>query len=137
MPTKIQVKNIFLADDDDDDVVIFNEIISDITKDITVTVAVNGRELMNLLQGVTVLPELIFLDVNMPLKNGLQCLQEIKNNYDWKDIKIVVYSTSAQPQQVEMAYKQGADLFLQKSISYADFKQALEKLLKIEVPYTL
>jgi CheY-like chemotaxis protein len=135
MPINMQVKSIFLAEDDDDDVVIFNEILSDITKDIKVIVAINGIELMNLLQEATVLPELIFLDLNMPLKNGFQCLEEIKNNDDWKDIRMIVCSTSAQPQQVEKAYKQGADLYLQKLPSYTDFKQAIENCLKTEKPY--
>jgi CheY-like chemotaxis protein len=135
MPINMQVKSIFLAEDDDDDVVIFNEILSDITRDITLTVAINGVELMNLLQEATVLPELIFLDLNMPIKNGFQCLEEIKNNGNWKDIRIIVYSTSAQPQQVEKAYKQGADLYLQKLTSYTDFKQAIEHCLKTEEPY--
>jgi CheY-like chemotaxis protein len=133
MPTT-KVKSIFLAEDDEDDVVIFNEIMSDLAKNITVTVAVNGMELMNLLQKITILPELIFLDLNMPLKNGFECLQEIKSNNDWKEIKIVVYSTSAQPQQVDKAYKGGADLYLQKSTSYTDFKQAVENCLNTEIP---
>jgi CheY-like chemotaxis protein len=134
MPTT-KVKGIFLAEDDEDDVVIFSEIMLDIAKSITVTVAVNGMELMNLLRTAKILPELIFLDLNMPLKNGFECLQEIKSNEDWKDIRIVVYSTSAQPHQVERAYKRGADLYIQKATSYNDFKQAVENCLTIEKPY--
>ncbi len=133
----MEVKNIFLAEDDEDDVVIFNEILLDIGKEITITVAVNGFELMILLQNTTVLPELIFLDLNMPIKNGFQCLEEIKSNEVWKDIRIIMYSTSAQPQQVEKAYKQGADLYLQKPTSYTDFKQAIENCLKTEKLKTL
>jgi CheY-like chemotaxis protein len=132
MPTKMEVKSIFLAEDDEDDVVIFNEILLDIGKEINMTVAVNGFELMRLLQNARVLPELIFLDLNMPLKNGFQCLEEIRSNGDWKDIRIIMYSTSAQPQQIEKAYKQGADLYLQKPTSYTEFKQAIENCLITE-----
>ncbi len=123
------VKNIFLAEDDEDDVVIFNEIMSDITDSIVVTIAPNGMELMKLLQDESLQPELIFLDLNMPLKNGFECLQEIKRNEAWKNITIIMYSTSAQLQQVEKAYKQGADLYIQKSTSYSDFKLAVEKCI--------
>jgi CheY-like chemotaxis protein len=124
-----KVKNIFLAEDDEDDVVIFIEILSDIAKDINVTVAVNGNELINLLKKSEILPEVIFLDVNMPLKNGFQCLQEIKASEEWKGIKTIVYSTSAQPQQIEKAYQYGADLYIQKSTSYTDFKQYIKNCL--------
>lgn len=109
---------------------------SDVAKDITVTIVANGIELMNLLQLVRTLPELIFLDLNMPLKNGFECLQQIKTNEDWRDIKVVVYSTSAQVQQVEKAYKQGADLYLQKSTSYTDFKQAVRNCLDPKITFT-
>jgi CheY-like chemotaxis protein len=129
MPAMSKVKNIFLAEDDEDDVVIFIEILSDITKDINVAVAVNGIELISLLKRSEILPEVIFLDVNMPLKNGFQCLQEIKDNEEWKGIKIIVYSTSAQPQQIKKAYQHGADLYLQKSTSYKDFKQSIKNCL--------
>lgn len=132
----MEVKNIFLAEDDEDDVVIFNEILLDIGRDITITIAANGFELIGLLQNATLLPELIFLDLNMPIKNGFQCLEEIKSNEDWKDIRVIMYSTSAQPQQVEKAYKQGADLYLQKPTSYTDFKLAVENCLKSEKPKT-
>jgi CheY-like chemotaxis protein len=124
-----EIKSIFLAEDDEDDVVIFSEILLDITKEITLKVAANGIELMSLLKKSMELPEVIFLDINMPLKNGFQCLQEIKGNAKWKGIRTIVYSTSAHPQQIEKAYQDGADLFLQKSTSYVDFKQSLQKCL--------
>jgi CheY-like chemotaxis protein len=136
MQTKTGVKSIFLAEDDDDDVVIFNAIMSDIAQDVNVTIAVNGMELMNLLQKTTVLPELIFLDINMPLKNGFQCLQEIKSNDDWKGIGVILYSTSAPTQQVDKAYTLGADFYLQKSTSYADFRRSIENCLQMERPYS-
>lgn len=129
MLTTSKINHIFLADDDEEDVLLFNEILFDISKEITVTVSVNGVELMNLLKKISTLPEIIFLDLNMPLKNGFQCLQEIKANDAWNSIKIIMYSTSAHPQQIEKAYQYGADLCFQKSTNYTDFKELLVKCL--------
>jgi len=129
MPTANKIKHIFLAEDDEDDVLLFNQILSDISREITVTVSVNGVELMNLLKETVTLPNIIFLDLNMPLKNGFQCLQEIRSNVDWNGIKIIMYSTSAHPHQIEKAYQHGADLYIQKATNYIDFKELLKKCI--------
>lgn len=129
MSTANKIKHIFLAEDDEDDVLLFNQILSEISGEITVTVSVNGVELMNLLKETGTLPEIIFLDLNMPLKNGFQCLQEIRNNDAWKGIKIIMYSTSAHPHQIEKAYQSGADLYIQKATNYIDFKELLKKCI--------
>jgi len=129
MTSSSKVKHIFLAEDDEDDILLFNDILYDISKEINVTVSVNGVELMNLLKRSLTLPKIIFLDLNMPLKNGFQCLQEIRSNDDWNGIKIFMYSTSAHPQQIEKAYQHGADLYFQKATNYTDFKELLKKCI--------
>lgn len=129
MPTANKINHIFLAEDDEDDVLLFIEILSDISKEINITVSVNGVELMNLLIETVTLPQIIFLDLNMPLKNGFQCLQEIRSNDDWNGIKVIMYSTSAHPHQIEKAYQHGADLYIQKATNYIDFKKLLKKCI--------
>lgn len=128
---KIQIKNVILAEDDEEDVLLFETVLSELNQDIKVVVATDGNELMKILKQVATLPEMIFLDLNMPHKNGFECLREIKSNEKWNSIKIVILSTSSQPQQIETAYKGGADLYLAKPVSYSLFKSMMEKCLSL------
>jgi CheY-like chemotaxis protein len=128
---ELQIKNVLIAEDDEEDVFLFKTVLSELNQDIIVTVATDGNVLMAFLKQATLLPEMIFLDLNMPHKNGFECLTEIKGNAQWNSIKIVILSTSSQPQQIETAYKGGADLYLAKPVSYTHFKNMMEKCLNL------
>ena len=123
---------LFLAEDDDEDKELFTYIISEISPDIKISVANNGIKFMSLLDNATQLPDFIFLDLNMPLKTGFECLQEIKNSEKWKQIKTIILSTSSYPEQIEEVYKLGADLYLEKPNSYSRFKDSLSKCLQMD-----
>jgi CheY-like chemotaxis protein len=126
-----KIKNVLLAEDDEEDVLLFNNVLSELNQNILVTVAADGILLMTFLKQAITLPEMIFLDLNMPHKNGFECLSEIKGNESWNNIKIIILSTSSQPQQIENAYKGGADLYLAKPVSYTQFKHMIEKCLSL------
>ena len=123
--------NVLLAEDDEDDILLFKTVLSELNHNIPVTVATNGILLMAFLKQASTLPEMIFLDLNMPHKNGFECLSEIKSNEKLNSIKIVILSTSSQRQQIENAYKGGADLCLTKPVSYTQFKNMMEKCLSL------
>jgi len=114
-----------MADDDDEDVDIFKDALTDLAYDLNLEVAANGIELMKMLGESEVSPELIFLDLNMPLKNGMVCLQEIKANQRWKDVKVIILSTSSHQDQKKAAYDKGADFYMVKSSNYVDFKNSI------------
>jgi len=122
-------KKIMMADDDEEDVDLFKDVLSDLAMDVHLQVAANGIELMKMLEVTEVFPELIFLDLNMPLKNGIICLQEIKSNPFWKNIKVIILSTSSHQDQIKVAYDKGADFYLTKSASYTDFKNTVAACL--------
>jgi CheY-like chemotaxis protein len=126
-----QIKNLLLAEDDEEDVFLFKTVLSELNQDMLVTVATDGNFLMTILKQAITLPEMIFLDLNMPYKNGFECLSEIKSNEKWNSIKIIILSTSSQPQQIKDAYKDGADLYLAKPVSYTQFKNMIEKCLSL------
>lgn len=126
---KIKINNVLLAEDDEDDVHLFTTVLAELNQDILVTVTTDGNLLMAFLNQTATLPEMIFLDLNMPYKNGFECLSEIKGNEKWNSIKIFVLSTSTQPQHIEDSYKGGADLYLAKPTSYTQFKNMIEKCL--------
>ncbi len=119
-----------MAEDDEEDVFLFKEVLTDLNVDVNLEVADNGIELMKMLEDAEVLPELIFLDLNMPLKNGMLCLQEIKTNQRWKNINVVMLSTSSHQDQIKAAYKKGADFYMIKATSYTDFKNAIAACLQ-------
>jgi len=129
----IKINKIILAEDDADDVDIFKDTLDDIEQGVDLKVFSNGQKLLEALQSTTDFPDIIFLDLNMPIKNGFQCLEEIKKNEPWKNLKVVILSTSSHPEQIRTAYDLGADLYLTKSTDYMSFKRNLYKCLNLEL----
>ena len=125
MFSPINPTNIFLAEDDEEDADIFKDALSDLNLHTTLTVVQNGILLMNLLETSETLPDIIFLDLNMPLKNGLQCLKEIKSSEKWKSLNTIILSTSSNKMQKEEMYSHGANSFLTKASTYQEFKNNL------------
>ncbi|HSZ71610.1 MAG TPA: response regulator [Cytophagaceae bacterium] len=126
------VKSIFIADDDSDDLMLFEDALREICKDSLLTSAKDGQQLMQILEEkVPPAPDVIFLDLNMPRKNGFECLDEIRHNAKLKNIPVVVFSTSDQPEAVNKVYEQGANHFLRKPNSFPQLKQAIKQVLAI------
>ena len=124
------IKNIYLADDDSDDVEFFYEALSDVCGSATFESGKNGMELMKkLLYPELPVPDIIFLDINMPLMNGLECLKEIKSHLHLKDIPVVMYTTSALSGTIEIAYRLGASLFMEKPSEFQELKNMLSPIL--------
>ncbi|MDB5273023.1 MAG: response regulator receiver protein [Chitinophagaceae bacterium] len=125
-------KNIFIADDDNDDLILFQDALREICKDSLLTTAKDGQQLMKILdETVPPSPDVIFLDLNMPRKNGFECLDEIRLSEKLKNIPIVIFSTSDQPEAINKVYEQGASHFLTKPSSFPLLKQAIQKVLAI------
>ncbi len=119
-----------MGEDDVEDVDLFKDMLADLAVDVKLQVAANGVELMKMLEESEVFPELIFLDLNMPLKNGMFCLQEIKANQRWKDVKVIILSTSSHQDQKKAAYDNGADFYMVKLSNYLDFKNSIAACLQ-------
>jgi CheY-like chemotaxis protein len=116
-------KKILLIDDDPDDVELFceaSEEIGDIECNYCYT-AEDAKAFLNNSQK----PDYIFLDVNLPRINGRQLLIQLKNNRQWKDIPVIIYSTLKQPQQIEEFYKLGASLYLIKPSGFEALKKSI------------
>ena len=87
--------NILLADDDIDDCIFFKEALEDLPFSATLFTVSDGVQLMNYLSAKTdILPDALFLDLNMPRKSGYECLSEIRSVDKLKDIPIFIFSTS-------------------------------------------
>ena len=122
--------NILLADDDENDRMIFQEAFEEIKIKTSIHTVNNGIQLMEYLKTKnTNLPDILFLDLNMPRKNGLECLREIRNDKKLNDISIAIYSTSASEKDIEETFRLGANVYINKPTDFAILKQALAKAI--------
>jgi CheY-like chemotaxis protein len=126
-------RSIYLADDDADDCMLFEEALREVSEDSQLTTANDGVELMSLMETtVPPPPDVIFLDLNMPRKNGFECLDQIRRTLKWKDIPVVIFSTSGQEEMINNVYEKGANYFMKKPGSFPKLKQAIEQILDID-----
>src|SRR5687768_13106356 len=108
--------NIIMAEDDEDDRFLFNSAFKDLNLPHTLTFADDGIILLDVLNEQMF--DLIILDINMPRKNGLQCLELIRRNKDYDWVPVFIYSTTKNEKQIDEAYQKGANLFLKKPEGY-------------------
>lgn len=126
--------NILLADDDTDDCIFFKEALDDIQLSTSFTAVHDGEQLMQLLTDETIgLPHILFLDINMPRKNGFECLAEIKQNTRLKELLVVIFSTSFEQEVVNSLYESGAQYFIRKPSEFLQFKKIIEHTLTLIV----
>jgi CheY-like chemotaxis protein len=118
--------NILLADDDTDDCIFFKEALGELIISTDLTTVHDGEELMALLKDEkNELPHILFLDLNMPRKNGFECLSEIKQNSKLKDLPVIIFSTSFEQEVVNLLYKTGAQYFIRKPSVFLQFKEII------------
>ena len=122
--------NILLADDDPDDCNFFKKALEALQTYIHLTVVTDGEQLMNYLsENTQPLPEVLFLDLNMPRKNGFECLSEIKLNQQFNHLPVIIFSTSLEQEVVNMLYKNGAHYFIRKPSEFSQFKKIIHHTL--------
>ena len=126
----IKKLNILLADDDTDDCLFFKEALKDLVITTSLTVVNDGEKLMELLEikpGEFI--DVLFLDLNMPRKNGFECLAEIKSNEKFKQLPVIIFSTSFEQEVVSSLYKNGAQYFIRKPSVFSDFIKIIYQTL--------
>ena len=127
---------ITLADDDEDDRLFFTDAFQELKINTIVNTVNNGKELLNYLNHPeTVLPNIIFLDLNMPILNGIDCLKQIKSNDRFNDIAVAIYSTSSSDQDVEDTFVLGANIYIKKPSNFDDLKKILSDVVIINWQY--
>ncbi|SKC58158.1 response regulator [Ohtaekwangia koreensis] len=129
MNQKQLIQNIYYADDDQDDVLLFKDVFVELGQPINLTIAENGIVLLEKLLATRQHPDVIFMDLNMPLKNGFQCLKEIKTHTSLQEIPVVILSTSSAMDNIEKSYQLGAFQYIQKPMRFSLLKTEIEKCL--------
>jgi CheY-like chemotaxis protein len=120
---------ILIVDDDAEDIELFTEAVREIDPEINCVEAYNGIEALKVLRRNALLPNFIFLDINMPLMNGRRCLEEIKKDNNYKHIPVIIYSTTTDRREVEDCINMGAS-FLTKPNTFDELAESLKEILK-------
>jgi CheY-like chemotaxis protein len=116
---------ILLADDDADDRYFFDKALKALSITTHLSTVQDGKKLMDLLlNNSDELPDVLFLDLNMPLKNGSECLEEIKSSNKLKILPVVIYSTSLHEDVADLLFQRGAHYYVRKTD-----QEELEKIL--------
>ena len=124
------IRTCFLIDDDKDDQEIFAMALQQVDESINLRSAINCLEgLKELRENVSFVPDYIFLDINMPKMNGLQCLPEIKKLPHLRDAKVIMYSTSSDDDIKQTTRQLGADEFLVKPAKLGILVDHLNRIL--------
>jgi len=122
--------HILLADDDEDDRVLFTDALNELKIKTVVHTVNDGLELMEYLATKeSDLPQLLFLDLNMPRKSGFQCLKEIRSNHKMAEMAIAIFSTSLAEKDIEETFMHGANVYINKPNTFDDLKKVLNKVV--------
>lgn len=121
---------VLIAEDDDDDFLIFSLAIAEIEVAIALTRAKDGEKLLQVLSEN--IPDILFLDIQMPCKNGRECLKEIRANQRYDDLPIIIYSSFTDLNTIEYCFREGSNLYTIKPNTMGELKDILRRILVID-----
>lgn len=131
----IQNKNyveILLVDDDQDDRNIFSDALSELKIETNLTMLEDGRDLVSFLEDPKrKLPDILFLDLNMPYKSGVECLIDIRKIEKFRNLSIAIYSTSTSEKDMEDTFINGANIYIKKPNDFTKLKKVLNDVVSI------
>ncbi len=120
-------KTILLIDDDEDDCFLLGQALAAVSDNLYLNCTQNADHLLEIIESSK--PSLIFIDLHLPKKSGLDCLKQIKNHTDYKDIPVVMWSTSSMTRMVLETDAQELPLFFQKPSCYKELIKEVRKIL--------
>ncbi|MFP5438987.1 MAG: response regulator [Bacteroidia bacterium] len=127
--------HLVLAEDDQDDRLLFKNVFDKIRLDHTLDMCEDGIALMNYLNVTEKLPHIIFLDLAMPGKSGIECLKEIKRDPRLREITIAIYTSFNMPELAEEAFVLGANIFIKKPDDFDELKKILSEIIYVNWQY--
>lgn len=123
--------HILFADDDSDETYLFNEALEHSGLDVVLSYANDGNSLLSFLKNNT-LPDVVIIDINMPYKDGLEALTEIKTHPEFAALPLVIYSTSKNANIIEASFQKGANLFVVKPNNFDGMVQVVKRVCSID-----
>ena len=128
--------NVVLADDDEDDRLFFSEAFDELKIKTKVSTFNDGVYLMDYFNSEdAILPQVLFLDLNMPRKSGLECLKELRADEKFNDVAIAIYSTSSSEEDVENTFVLGANIYIKKPSDFKSLKKVLSDVVTLNWQY--
>jgi CheY-like chemotaxis protein len=124
------IQRVLMADDDKDHAMLFERIVRREYPSVQISYVQDGEQLIHFLHLNKV--DLLFLDLNMPCKDGYECLQEIRKDPSLKDLPIVVYSSSAHLSDIQKSFVHKADFYLVKPFITDHLKRAIQMILSVD-----
>ena len=122
---------IFLIEDDMDDIELLEESLRDNSVAYTINVVREGDKVSSYLSECTVLPHVIVMDFNLPKVHGKDILKTIKSFEGFKDIPLLVLTTSTARDDIDYSYKMGADKYLTKPSSIKGFNETVAAIVEL------
>lgn len=122
-------KIVFLVDDDPDDQILFLDALERIDPSITCLRANGGDEALSMLERLSVAPDIIFVDMNMPRMNGQKCISELKKSRALRDIPVVICSTALSEFDLEKLKLLGVDEAMVKPPAFETYVYTLKAVL--------
>ncbi|MDB5276329.1 MAG: rcp1 3 [Ferruginibacter sp.] len=119
---------ILMVDDDEDDQMLFREALKQVDNSVRCDTAINGADALQKLQSIPS-PDMIFLDLNMPIMNGFECLQALKKEQFYRDIPVIIFTTANDTATIEKSRKLGAAAFFHKPIDFDLFRAKLRQIV--------
>ena len=123
--------HVLFVDDDSDESYLFNEALEHAGLNIQLSRAADGNDLLSFLHKEAA-PDLVFMDINMPYKDGVEALTEIRKDPNFNDIPVVIYSTSNNKSRISACYANGANLFVIKPEDFDEMVQMVKKVCLID-----
>jgi len=127
---------ILLVDDDSDDRNTFKDALSELKIGTNLTLLEDGRNLLEYLENPdNKKPDILFLDLNMPYKTGVECLIELRQYSKFNDLSIAIYSTSSTDKDIEDTFINGANIYIKKPNDFAKLKKILNDVVNMNFQF--
>jgi len=123
--------HILFADDDSDETYLFNEALEHCHLEVVLSFANNGNNLLSILKS-NPLPDLVIMDINMPHKDGLEALAEIRSFPEFESLPLIIYSTTTDSSIIDASYNNGASLFVVKPENFDGMMKVVKKIAAID-----
>jgi CheY-like chemotaxis protein len=125
-------RNAVIAEDNDEDFNFFSGAIDKISVKVVLTRAEDGEILIKLLEDIEINPDVLFLDLLLPMKDGRECLKLIRRNKKFDFMPIIIYSNPKEYESIEFCYRESANLFIFKPGTTDELVVMLERIFALE-----
>jgi CheY-like chemotaxis protein len=124
--------NILLADDDEADCLLFKDALEELPVSALLTIVHNGEELIEeITKKEGKFPDVLFLDLNMPRKNGLASLGQIKRNTELQNLPVIIFSTASDAETVKNVFRNAAHYYISKPPDFLQLKKVIYEALTL------